>query len=188
VSEKISLKPMPKGAETVLVTKLSAARSQLETAIYLWFHEIDPVSVHTLAVAAHDCFVALVKHAVGKPSDLQQWLAEGSKGRRKRIPIAQNFFKHGANKLKATVPLHSIDSEAFMIDGVMSFEVLAKERSPLMRLYLQRFLYEHPALIVEQMLPEFAKSAEVHQLFDSTRKEFFERLYPTFVQRFGNAE
>ncbi len=73
------------------------------------------------------------------------------------------------------------------MDAVMSFEVLTKERSPLMRLYGQRFLYEHPALITEEALPVFAKNAEVHQLVDSTRKEFFERLYPIFVQRFGNA-
>jgi hypothetical protein len=187
MSEKKSLKAMPKGAETVFVTKLSAARSQLESAIWLWFHEVDPVSIHTLAVAAHDCFNALVKHAVGKPSNLQQWLAEESEGRRKRIRIAQNFFKHGSFDLKAEIPLHSIDTEAFMMDAVMSFEILTKERSALMRLYGQRFLYEHPTLITEEAVPVFEKNAEVHQLFDSSRKEFFERLYPIFVQRFGSA-
>jgi hypothetical protein len=40
------------------VTKQSAARSQLETAIRLWFYEGDPVAIHTLAVAAHDCLHA----------------------------------------------------------------------------------------------------------------------------------
>ena len=178
---------MPKGAETVLVTKLSAARSQLETAIWLWFQEIDPVSVHTLAVAAHDCFNALVEHATDKPSKLQIWLAEKSNERRKRVRIAQNFFKHGSIDLKGEVPLHSIDTEAFMMDAVSSFELLAKERSALMRLYQHRFLYEHPALITKEALPVFAKNAKVHQLFDSSRKEFFERLYPIFIERFGNA-
>ena len=37
------------------VTKLDAARRQLETAITLWFHDGDPVSIHTLA-AAVDAF------------------------------------------------------------------------------------------------------------------------------------
>jgi hypothetical protein len=36
------------------VTKLDAARRQLETAITLWFHEADPVSIHALTGAAHN--------------------------------------------------------------------------------------------------------------------------------------
>ena len=177
------LKPMPKGVDTVLVTKLSAARSQLESAIWLWFNEVDPVCAHTLAVAAHDCFNALVKHAVGKPSELQRWLTDKSKGRQKRVRETQNFFKHGSRKLKATVRLHSIDSEAFMMDAVMSFEVLTKERSALMRLYGQRFLYEHPALITEDAIPVFAKNAEVY----STQRFEPKRVFREALSDFSSA-
>jgi len=35
------------------ISKLDAAKRQLETAIRLYFNEADPVSVHTLAGAAH---------------------------------------------------------------------------------------------------------------------------------------
>lgn len=34
------------------VSKLNAATSQLETAIYLWVNDADPISVHTLVAAA----------------------------------------------------------------------------------------------------------------------------------------
>jgi hypothetical protein len=44
------------------VTKRWAARSQLETAIGLWLHHDDPVSIHTLAVAANDCYHAIGEH------------------------------------------------------------------------------------------------------------------------------
>jgi hypothetical protein len=43
------------------VTKLDAARRQLQTAIRLWFQDADPVSIHTLAAAAYE-----IIHAVSK--------------------------------------------------------------------------------------------------------------------------
>jgi hypothetical protein len=35
-------------------TKVDVARTQLKTAIRLWFHDGDPVSIHTLAYAAYE--------------------------------------------------------------------------------------------------------------------------------------
>ncbi len=181
MDEKKSLKPMPKGVESVLVTKQAAAKSQLETAIWLWFNEFDPVSIHALAVAAHDCFDALVSHSVRKRSGLQTWLDSQSKERRKHVRFPQNFFKHGARKLTGQEPLHTIESEVFMMDASNCYEMLHGKLTPLMRLYQARFLYEHPALITEDALPAFAKNSEIHQLANSSRKEFFQRVYPFFV-------
>lgn len=49
----------PKAPPKVLiVTKASAARTQLETAIGLWFTDGDPISILALAVAANDCYHA----------------------------------------------------------------------------------------------------------------------------------
>jgi hypothetical protein len=44
--------PLPK--KTIKVTKFDAARSQLKTAIALWFSEGDPVSILALAHGAHE--------------------------------------------------------------------------------------------------------------------------------------
>ena len=176
---------MPKGVETLLVTKVSAAKSQLESAIWLWFNEGDPVSIHALAVAAHDCFNALVKHSARKESELQTWLDSQSKGRQERVRLAQNFFKHGRDKLTEKLQLYTIDSEVFMLDSANCYEMLHGKPTPLMRIYQTRFLYEHPALITEDALPVFAKNVEVHQLADSSRKEFFDRVFPTFLQRYS---
>jgi argininosuccinate synthase len=38
---------------SIIVTKIEAARRQLNTAIELWFNDGDPVSIHTLASSAH---------------------------------------------------------------------------------------------------------------------------------------
>jgi hypothetical protein len=46
---------------TLKVSKTDAAKRQLETAIRLWFFSADPVSIHTLAAAAHQ-----ILHDLGK--------------------------------------------------------------------------------------------------------------------------
>jgi hypothetical protein len=74
-----------------------------------------------------------------------------------------------------------------MMDSVLAYEILTKDRRPLLRLYLQRFLYEHPSLITEEGVPVFAKNLEIHQLADTTREEFFRRLYPISLARYGGA-
>jgi hypothetical protein len=181
------LKPMPHGpVETLAVTKRSVARSQLETAIQVWFLEGDPVSIHTLAVAAHDCFSALLKHTKNRPSHMEEWLASKSKDFQKQARVAQNFLKHGYNKLKGTLQLTTIHAEMLMMDAVTSYELIGEKPTALMRLYAQRFLYEHPYLITEDALPVFAKNAEVHQLGNSTRSEFFQKLLPIFLDRYGD--
>ena len=49
---------------TIKVSKLDSARRQLRTAITLWFTDGDPVSIHTLVVAAYEIF-----HTVSKQRD-----------------------------------------------------------------------------------------------------------------------
>lgn len=158
----------------------------MEAAIWIWFTHGDPVAVHTLAVAAHDCFDALIGDKTREPSTLGAWLKKESRGRQKRVREAQNFFKHGRVDMKGTVQLNTIDAEAFMMDCVTCYEILFEKPTPLMRLYSTRFLYEHPNLITEDARPIFAKNAEVHRLANSTRKEFFERVFPVFLERYSS--
>jgi hypothetical protein len=35
------------------ISKLDAAQRQMDAAIFIYFHDVDPVSVHTLVGAAH---------------------------------------------------------------------------------------------------------------------------------------
>ena len=56
---------MGKLKQKLRLTKLDAARRQLETAVRLYFHEGDPVSTHTLAAAAYNVLRALNKRQGG---------------------------------------------------------------------------------------------------------------------------
>lgn len=170
----------PEKYRAFFVTKHSAAQSQLETAIQLWFNEGDPVAIHTLAVAAHDCFNALVKNATGKPSEIETWIKTKSKGFQKRILEAQNFFKHGQKDLKATFHHVPIYSEMLMMECVKCYERLNGKRNALMRVFTNRFLFEHPETIEENFREHFMKNIGFNSLADSSRLQFFAKMYPHF--------
>src|SRR5882762_2358461 len=53
LDELCSLSPLPTGRQLLVLEKLDVVKRQLETAIMLFFADGDPVSIHTLACAAH---------------------------------------------------------------------------------------------------------------------------------------
>lgn len=83
------------------VTQIEAAKRQLATAIALYFEDRDPVSVHTLVMAAGEIIDRLCASA-GRASWRSDLLARAEAvGRRKEISDAlngpRNFFKHGSD-------------------------------------------------------------------------------------------
>jgi hypothetical protein len=168
--------------ESLLVTKQSAAKSQLLTAVFLWFHEGDPVSIHTLAVAAHDCYAALGRQA-RRPSEVSVWLASKSKAFQIQANLAQNFFKHGANNLKATFRHEAIYTEMLMMASARCHDALFGP-TPLTGLYQMRFVFEHPNAFLDDAKEAFPKNIEVDQLADSTRHHFFDKLFPVFAAKY----
>src|ERR1039457_1562313 len=84
--------------------------------------------------------------------------------------------------LKATFKHVPIFSEMLMMESVKIHEALNKKRNALMRVYTNRFLHEHPDLIVESFKPLFAESIKVNNLAGLNRSEFFQRVYPTFAR------
>src|SRR5947209_4730269 len=83
----------------VRISKLDAARRQLETAVVLYFQQGDPVSIHTLAAAAHQLLHDISKKADSQSEMILAWaleqvLPEYRDEIRKTLRAAQNFFKH----------------------------------------------------------------------------------------------
>ncbi len=83
--------------ETMPIARLDAARRQLRMAIELWFHDGDPVCIHTLASAAHQIVHDLNRQRKGP--ELLYDLAVFKTKEQKKAFVAQikrpgNFFKH----------------------------------------------------------------------------------------------
>jgi hypothetical protein len=87
---------------------LDAASRQLHTAIRLWFDEGDPVSIHTLASAAHEIIHTLFRSKglkgllfdtpIVKPEGRSLWASS--------LKSAFNFFKHARHDEGAVLDFH----------------------------------------------------------------------------------
>jgi hypothetical protein len=85
-------------SKLITITKLAAARSQLKTAITLWFSDADPISIHTLAYAAYEVIHVVSKKLNPDRLDLifdsrfikDEYRGQVNVGFKKHA----NFFKH----------------------------------------------------------------------------------------------
>lgn len=162
------------------VTKRWAARSQLETAIALWFSHGDVVSIHTLAVAANDCYHAIGEHE-GKQSAFWTWVASQPEGFKKRLFEAQNFFKHGLNNLKGTVRYDPVHAEILLFDSILIHNAIYGGPTSLMSAFVVLFTRRNPIARFLDPVP-FSESIPVDVLRDLEqtveRLELFKKIAP----------
>src|SRR5258708_7500140 len=120
------------------LSKLEAARRQLETAISLYFNGGDPVSTHTLANSAMEVLSDLNKAWKGTPmiSDLE---ASGAI-RPDKLDVArqvfrgpQNFFKHADKDPNGVLDFHPEVPAGFILSAVEKYRELSGENPPIMR-------------------------------------------------------
>jgi len=99
-----SLDTRPVRATLLKVTKLEAARSQIETAIELWFNGGDDISILALAAASHEVIHRLYRNKGMKDLLFDSTLLTPEQ--KHEFPImlkaAANCFKHAKNETEAT--------------------------------------------------------------------------------------
>jgi len=107
----------PLAPRIIRITKLEAARRQLDTAIGLWFQEGDPVSIHTLAFAAHE-----ILHVICRRKGLRGLMFSNShikpefqKEFDKFIKTDANFLKHARDDVESTKDFNTTMGLSFII-------------------------------------------------------------------------
>jgi hypothetical protein len=82
----------------IKISRLEAARRQLDTAIRLYFTNGDPISIHTLAAAAFEILKDVDRHGPNTGTFYDSVENVVTPGLEKQAIIAmreaQNFFKH----------------------------------------------------------------------------------------------
>ena len=119
------------------ITKLEAARRQLDAAIRLYFADDDPIAVHTLVGAAHILITDLSK-AAKLESILDRyivpayrWEFEGA------IRSVQNFFKHSERDgPDATLEFDPHFTELMLLIDIEMFKELTGSATDPMRVFL----------------------------------------------------
>lgn len=80
---------------TISVSKLESARRQLQTAIWLWFSQGDPISIHALAYAAHE-----IIHRAFRKRGLSDLMFDNALIKKEHRKEFADLLKEDANWLK----------------------------------------------------------------------------------------
>lgn len=111
---------MPEIRKDITITKLDAAKRQLETVVRLYFHNGDPVSIHTLVAAAHTVIRDINKKRRGSPMINDDLIDAYAKPEYQKRVLAQlneagNFFKHADRDHAATLDFNPDQSEIWLL-------------------------------------------------------------------------
>jgi hypothetical protein len=130
------------------ISKLDAARRQLETVIRLYFGDGDPVSIHTLTAAAYNVIHDVSAKRGATPMLVKDLIVNYVRPEYKRtflgkINEAENFFKHADRDSETTLDFNPDMSEMLIVDASMQYHQLTGELPPLFRIYQTWFLAQY---------------------------------------------
>ena len=130
------------------ISKLEAAKRQLETAIRIYFSSGDPVSIHTLTAAAYNVVRDINKQRGGAKLFAKEgfidYIKEGhEKEVRAIINKAENFFKHADRDHDSTIEFNPAQSEFYILEACSVYAKLSGEFPPLFKLYQSWFIATH---------------------------------------------
>jgi hypothetical protein len=179
-SEEMTAEREQREVKKVTVTKMDAAQRQLETAIGLWFHDADFVSMHTLAMAAREILRALSKKRAGEPMlgdaaamirpEFQRQFAEA-------VLRAANFFKHGTKDPLAAYRFSQDTNDYVLLEACQAFEILNHEETPLMRLLVFYLAFHKPEVFKAEFIRSIQQEPAFAGVGQLSKKRFFgERL------------
>ncbi len=171
------------------MTREEAAKGQLETAIWLWFHRddertvSDAVSIHTLATAAQGVLMSIARDKKVEPSGLVKLMKKAPQV----IRNPQNFFKHGdyTGLPKHKTVSHSPDlTDMILADNIGTYSRLFGTSTPLMDLFLLRYSWSFPEskVSLKTLEIELAKRIKIKEAARLSRIRFLEILLPLIVE------
>ena len=164
------------------ISKLDAARRQLEVAVRLYFAEADPVSIHTLTSAAYQLLSDSNRARGGPPMLKEQvptWVRPDAQAEAKRrLNEAQNFFKHADRDHEETLTFNPGPTELQLYDACVKYKELTGEAVPVLAVF-QAWFWLGPGAELANA-PEQEKAVrDLQRAFPgSTRRSFFAEGLP----------
>jgi hypothetical protein len=136
----------------IVITKIEAARRQLETAVALYFNDRDVVSIHTLAAAAHNVLADLHRRqGEGGAATMRGILETYVKEEHKKFVMdkfheAENFFKHADRDPDAKLTFNTDQPVLVLWDAIVYHRTLTAELPPLFAAFNSWFMITHTEL------------------------------------------
>jgi hypothetical protein len=114
----------------------------------MYFHDSDPVSIHTLASAAYNIIRDVNSKRGGPPMLVKDQFVEYIKPEyqktfRDKMNEAENFFKHADRDHDATLDFNPDQTEILILDAIAQYYRLTGEYPPLYRIYQSWYMANH---------------------------------------------
>jgi hypothetical protein len=165
------------------VSKLDAAKRQLETTIRLYFSDGDPVSIHTLTAAAYNVLRDVTKQKGAEPMFIKGQMLDYVKPEYHKMIVgkvteAENFFKHADRDHDATLDFNPDMSELLIIDACAQYKKLAGEEPPLFVIYRVWFTANYPDVFI--FADEFKRALQSNapSIVQMGRAQYFSTMLP----------
>lgn len=172
----------------LVISKADAAERQLRTAIWLWFHDFDPVSIHGLASASVKVLWKLhERHQTGHKTIREEVISrahpEYQRAFIEMLNETENFIKHAD---RDPFGFHTFNPEStifVLLDGVRSLSALNGNYPPESKAFMIWFLINRPGIIDLSDTPEYEKAANGVRNFQvSSKSEFYKHAISSITQ------
>jgi len=157
--------------DRLVLTKIDAARRQLQTAIELFVVGNDPVSIHTLAMASNEILNTLCEKN-GKKTFLMGSIrelavdADAVKVLIKHLTQARNYFKHADRDADKEMKFAAELNDIIIFDSVQSYQALTGEPHMIFGVFRMWFMIEYSRFF------DFSKSKELFQIHSGVVENF----------------
>ena len=164
--------------EKIRVSKLDAARRQLDCAIELWFAEKDDVSTHTLAAAAHQIIHDINKKRGGRDLFFDSIVIK-DEYRAEFVALVKrdmNFFKHADKDVEGITEFIPLGSIMFMLFSTIGLQQLGERLNDVEDTFILWLTFHHPNWINEAYRKKIEQTVPVQHLDDIrglNKQEFF---------------
>ena len=119
----------------MFITKIEAARRQIDAAIELYFHEGDELAIHTL-VGASPTLITDLSKAAKFESILDRYIVPDWRWKfEKAIRGPQNFIKHADTDAEATLDFNPHNTELMLFIDIEMFKELTGSAADPMRAF-----------------------------------------------------
>jgi hypothetical protein len=167
----------------IRVSKVDAAKRQLQSAITLWFKDEDPVSVHTLVFAAYEVFHSVSKKRNPNRRDLlfdTLWIKdEYRKDWYKIIKKPAYFFKHADRDPDGVLDFYPDMNEWFILYATAAREFCAEHATQEELDFMSWFFFNRTEQLTEggrQMFTDALPPNVIEYGRGLSKREFFEKL------------
>ncbi len=152
--------------EKIRVSKLDAARRQLDCAIELWFADKDDVSIHTLAAAAHQ-----IIHDINKKKGNQDLLFGSDVIRDEhraefvaRVKRDMNFFKHADRDAEEITEFVLMGSIMFILFSAIGLQQLGERLNDVENTFFNWLTLHHPNWMMKDYREKIEKAFSAQYL------------------------